>query len=57
MVTDPLIEKKFLVLEDGEYSLPASYLTISLGEPYHDKVYKLIAAVMTVPGGEIAHGD
>ena len=57
MLTDPLIEKKFLALEDGEYTLPTSYLTISLGEPYHDNVYKLIAAVMTVPGGEITNGD
>ncbi len=57
MLTDPLVEKKFLALADGEYTLPTSYLAISLGEPYHDNVYKLIAAVMTVPGGEIANGD
>lgn len=57
MLTDPLMEKKFLALEDGEYTLPTSYLTIRLGEPYHDNVYKLIAAVMTVPDGEIANGD
>ena len=52
-VTDPLIEKKFLALGDGAYTLPTSYLTISLGDPHHGKAYKLIAAVMTMPGGEV----
>ena len=56
-MTDPMIEKKFLALDDREYTLPTSFLAISLGEPYHDNVYKLIAAVMTLPGGEIANGD
>lgn len=29
----------------------------SLGEPYHDNVHKLIAAVMTMPSGETGNGD
>ena len=45
-VTDPLIERAYLAREDGDYALEESYLTISLGEPYENRCYKLIAAVI-----------
>jgi hypothetical protein len=45
-VTDPTIERAFLAREDGDYSLGESYLTISLGEPFNDRCYKLVAAVI-----------
>jgi hypothetical protein len=45
-VTDPIYEKKYLAKEDGEHRLGDSYLTISLGEPYKDACYKLVAAII-----------
>lgn len=45
-VTDPNVEREYLLREDGSYSLGESYLTISLGEPYNGNCYKLIAAVI-----------
>lgn len=45
-VTDPIIERAYLSREDGDYPLGDSYLTISLGEPYKDYCYKLVAAVI-----------
>lgn len=45
-VTDPVIERAYLALEDGNHALRESYLTISLGEPYEDRCYKLVAAVL-----------
>lgn len=45
-VTDPMIERVYLAREDGYYDLGDSYLTISLGEPYDDYCYKLVAAVI-----------
>lgn len=47
--TDPLIERRYLALDDGHYDLPDSYLTVSLGEPFGDYCYKLVAAVMVKP--------
>jgi len=50
-VTDPVYERDFLVLEDGEYPLKESYLTISIGEPYKDGFcYKLVAAIIEREG-------
>mgnify|MGYP007100546515 CR=1 FL=1 len=47
-ITDPVIEQKYLALEDGDYVLGESYLTVSLGEPYTDGYcYKLVAAVIS----------
>jgi hypothetical protein len=48
-VTDPLIEAKYLAQPDGQYDLGPAYTTISLGDEYQGKHYKLVAAVM---GGE-----
>ena len=33
--------------------IPAGYPTIRLGEPYRGNLYKLIAGVMVVPGGNV----
>ena len=45
-VTDPNIERPYLAQEDGHYDLGECYLTISLGEPYKEHCYKLVAAIM-----------
>jgi hypothetical protein len=45
-VTDPSIERAYLSREDGQYGLGVSYLTISLGEPFNNSCYKLVAAVI-----------
>ena len=49
-VTDPLYERKYLAKLDGVYEIGECYLTVSLGEPYLDACYKLIAAVMERDG-------
>jgi len=48
-ITDPVIERRYLALDDGHHDLPESYLTASLGEPFGDYSYKLVAAVMVRP--------
>ena len=48
-ITDPDIETAYLKRENGDYDLSECYLTISLGEPYNDHCYKLIAAIMESP--------
>lgn len=45
-VTDPVYERRFLAEPDGVHTLGASYLTISLGEPFEGHVYKLVAAIV-----------
>ncbi|MDE0497696.1 MAG: hypothetical protein OXH86_10110 [Acidimicrobiaceae bacterium] len=45
-VTDPNQERKWLAQANGEYAIGECYLTISLGEPYEGRVYKLIAAII-----------
>lgn len=45
-ITDPIYERRYLRMDDGEYALGPSYLTVSLGEPYGGYVYKLVAAVI-----------
>lgn len=45
-VTDPGYEHAYLARPDGTYHLGESCLTISLGEPYKDACYKLIAAII-----------
>lgn len=49
-VTDPRIETTYRAKEDGHYRLGECYLTISLGEPYQEHCYKLVAAVIERPG-------
>ena len=48
-ITDPAIETAYLKRENGNYGMSECYLTISLGEPYNDYCYKLIAAIMERP--------
>ena len=45
-VTDPNIERPYLAQTDGHFDVGECYLTISLGEPYREHCYKLVAAVM-----------
>lgn len=47
-VTDPHWERTYLAKLNGVYDIGESYLTVSLGEPYRDACYKLIAAI--IPG-------
>ena len=44
--TDPHYERTYLAKADGEYDLGESCLTVSIGEPYGDFCYKLVAAVI-----------
>lgn len=47
-VTDPAIEKAYLMKEQGEYPLGdgKTYLTVSMSEPFNGYCYKLAAAVI-----------
>lgn len=47
-VTDPGIEKMYLMRKQGEYPFNAKdlYLTVSMGEPFNGYCYKLAAAVI-----------
>ena len=45
-VTDPRWERTYLAKLNGTYDVGGCYLTISLGEPYGDACYKLIAAII-----------
>jgi Dual OB-containing domain len=45
-VTDPIVERKYLAEPDGEYAVGEAYLTVSIGEPYQDHCYKLVATVL-----------
>jgi len=42
-VTDPVVERRYLAEPDGEHAVSEAYLTISIGEPYKDYCYKLVA--------------
>jgi hypothetical protein len=45
-VTDPVYERDYLLKADGAYVVGESLLTVSLGEPYNDYCYKLVAAII-----------
>ena len=49
-VTDPLVEEWALARRDGEMAIGEAALTVSLGEPFQGRAYKLIAAVITPRG-------
>lgn len=51
-ITDPRYEQAYLARQDGNYEIGECFLTASLGEPFNDACYKLIAAII-VPGSEI----
>ena len=44
-ITDPIVERKYLAGNDGEFRIGRAILSISLGEPYGGYAYKLIAGV------------
>jgi len=50
-VTDPGYERAYLAKPDGDYKIGESFLTVSLGEPYNEACYKLIAAIIEPGGG------
>ena len=45
-VTDPTCARQYLRQPDGKYQIGESFLTVSLGEPFHGYAYKLIAAII-----------
>ena len=45
-ITDPLYEREYLAKPNGHYEIGESFLTVSLGEPFNDACYKLIAAIV-----------
>lgn len=45
-VTDPVYERHYLAKPDGVYAVGESYLTVSLGEPYNNACFKLVAAII-----------
>ena len=45
-ITDPLAEERYLAVPAGVHQLGPSYLTVSVGEPFGDSCYKLVAAVI-----------
>ena len=49
-VTDPIYERRYLAKLDGTYRIGECHLTVSLGEPYRDTIYKLIAAIIEPDG-------
>ena len=47
-VTDPVAERKYLAMKNGEYPVADALLCVSLGEAHTDgKCYKFCAAVIT----------
>ena len=45
-VTDPVYELHYLLRRNGDYTIGEAFITVSLGEPYKEFSYKLIAAVI-----------
>lgn len=50
-ITDPRYERAYPAKADGEYRIGECYLTVSVGEPFNDACYKLIAAIIAPQGG------
>ncbi len=50
-VTDPHYERAYLAKPDGQYEVGETFLTVSLGEPFDEACYKLIAAIIEPSGG------
>lgn len=46
-VTDPGVEREYLMKADGRYPLGPCFVTVSLGEPFEGHCYKLLAAIVT----------
>ena len=45
-ITDPVIERKYLDANDGQYTIRNPAICVSLGDPFQGYFYKLIAAVL-----------
>ena len=45
-ITDPSYEREYLSKPDDEYEIGESFLTVSLGEPFKEACYKLVATVI-----------
>jgi hypothetical protein len=45
-VTDPVVERQYLALQEEEHTVGTAFLTVSLGEPFNNHTQKLIAAVI-----------
>ncbi|MDE0193726.1 MAG: hypothetical protein OXQ90_20440 [Gammaproteobacteria bacterium] len=50
-ITDPVYERSYLSKLDGSYRIGSCYLTVSIGEPYDDSCYKLLAAIIEPASG------
>ena len=50
-ITDPVYERSYLSKLDGSYIIGSCYLTVSIGEPYDDSCYKLLAAIIEPASG------
>ena len=50
-VTDPTYERRYLAKPDCDYRLGECFLTVSLGEPFDDACYKMIATVFSREDG------
>ena len=48
-ITDPIIERRYLVRENGLHDVGEAILCISLGELYEEYAYKLVAAIFLPP--------
>lgn len=48
-VTDPIYERRYLAMVDGQYQIGPAFLTVSLGESHNGACYKLIAAIIERP--------
>lgn len=48
-VTDPLYERRYLAMPNGDHQLGECLFTVSLGEPFNNACYKLVAAIMERP--------
>ena len=44
-VTDPIVERRYLMGENGSYDVGEAILCISLGELYDGYAYKLVATI------------
>ncbi len=47
VVTDPVVEREFLVKDNGTYEVDKALICVSIGEPYGGYCYKLAAAIIT----------
>ena len=48
-ITDPKVESYFFKKQNGKYRINNLYLCVSIGEPFQDYCYKLVASMITNP--------